>query len=153
MEHHCQSFSLGLSAPPHRLETALTYIHTYIHTRGMIGAPKSAQHAFFTNGQILRVCRTLVLNTWKCYKKVSKCPGWSLTALLILFQLFKDSGALFLAGSTCFFGQPSITPLHIYIHTYILTFLHTNMPSTEYLMARQMIWRISKQSLWFRRYL
>ena len=55
------------------------------------------------------ICFALVL---KCNKKVSQCPECSLkNALLMLFRLFKGSSALFITGSTRFFGQPSITLL------------------------------------------
>ena len=89
--------------------------------RGVIGASKSAPGALFLHRvkfNFLKshyyycvMCFALVLNTEKCKKKASQCPEWSLNALLMLFRLFKGSSALFITGSTRFFGQPSITLL------------------------------------------
>ena len=61
------------------------------------------------------ICYTFVLNTWKCNKKASKCPVWSLGGLLMLFRLFKGSSALFLILShgqlnTLFWSAVNHTP-------------------------------------------
>ena len=40
--------------------------------------------------------------TKKCNKKMIHCPQWCLSALIMLFRLFKCSSAHFLTGSTCF---------------------------------------------------
>ena len=62
--------------------------------------------------KIITILWYVIHYTWKCNKKVNKCPGWSHSALIMLSRLFKGSRELFLTGSTGFFGRLSITSLN-----------------------------------------